>query len=123
VTDFAHPVEREFAKILDAHGVLWQYEPRTFVLARHPDGSVAEAMTPDFYLPELDLFLETTVMRQCLTHRKNRKVRKLRELHGVDVQVLYRRDILRLARRWSFSQLERAAENGSTDGLRNRARR
>lgn len=110
MTPFAHPVEREFARILDAHGVLWEYEPRTFVLERRADGSVAEAVTPDFYLPELDLFIETTVMRQCLTHRKNRKVRRLRELHGVDVQVLYRRDILRLARRWSFSRLERAAQ-------------
>jgi hypothetical protein len=26
------------------------------------------------------------------------------------VQLLYRRDILRLARRWSFSRLERAAQ-------------
>jgi len=109
VTDFAHPVEREFARILDAHGVQWEYEPRTFVLRRHADGSVAEAITPDFYLPELDLFIETTVMRQRLTHRKNRKVRLLREIHGVNVHVFYRRDILRLARRWSFRRLEEAA--------------
>ena len=29
---FAHPVERAFAKLLDKHGVPWEYEPQTFVL-------------------------------------------------------------------------------------------
>lgn len=105
---FAHPVEREFARILDEHGVPWEYEPRTFVLERHPDGTISEAFTPDFYLPEQDVFVETTVMKQRLTNRKNRKVRKLRE-RGVIVAVLYRRDILRLARRWGLRRLERAA--------------
>jgi hypoxanthine phosphoribosyltransferase len=105
---FAHPVEREFARLLDEHGVPWEYEPRTFVLERNPDGSVHEAFTPDFYLPDQDLFIETTVMRQRLTNRKNRKVRKVRERHGVMVEVLYRRDILRLASRWQLSRLERA---------------
>ncbi len=105
---FAHPVEREFARILDAHGIPWQYEPRTFVLERHADGSVREAFTPDFYLPDQELFIETTVMRQCLTSRKNRKVRKLRERYGVIVEVFYRRDLLRLATRWQLLQLERA---------------
>jgi hypoxanthine phosphoribosyltransferase len=106
--DFAHPVERELARLLDAHGIAWEYEPRTFVLERHPDGSVREAFTPDFYLPDQDVFVETTVMRQRLTSRKNRKVRKLRE-RGVLVAVLYRRDILALARRWGWRRLERAA--------------
>jgi hypothetical protein len=109
---FAHPVEREFARILDDHGVPWQYEPRTFVLERNPDGSVSEAFTPDFYLPDQDLFIETTVMRQSLTSRKNRKVRKLRERYGVMVEVLYKRDLLRLAARWELQKLEQAV-NGS----------
>jgi hypothetical protein len=49
---FAHPAERELARVFDEHGIRWEYEPRTFVLSRNPDGSVREAFTPDFYLPE-----------------------------------------------------------------------
>ena len=75
---FANPVELEYAKILDWYGVPWLYEPTTFVLARDAEGRVTEAFTPDFYLPEQDLYLEVTVMKQSLVTRKNRKLRKLR---------------------------------------------
>ena len=105
---FAHPVERAFAKLLDKHGVPWEYEPKTFVLERNEDGSVHEALTPDFYLPDQDCFIETTVARQCLTTKKRRKVRKVRERHGVMIQVLDRRDLLALADRWRLRGLERA---------------
>jgi hypothetical protein len=95
---FAHPVERELAAIFDEHGIPWEYEPRTFVLERDAHGNVTEAFTPDFYLPEQDMYVECTTMQQRLTSRKNRKVRKLRE-QGVLVTVLYRRDFERLRER------------------------
>jgi hypoxanthine phosphoribosyltransferase len=100
--DFAHPVERELARIFDELSIPWEYEPTTFVLERHADGRVAEAFTPDFYLPEQDMYVEVTTMRQKLTHRKNRKLRKLRE-QGVLVTVLYRRDFQRLRERHGFA--------------------
>jgi hypothetical protein len=106
---FAHPVERELARLYDAHGIAWEFEPHTFVLERDPDGTVREAFTPDFYLPDLDLYVECTVMRQCLTGAKCRKMRKVRERKGVSVEILFRRDFVRLARRWRFPELERAA--------------
>lgn len=93
---FAHQVERELARLFDEIGIVWEYEPTTFVLERHTDGSVASAFTPDFYLPEQDMYVECTTMRQKLTSRKNRKLRKLRE-QGVLVTVLYRRDFERLS--------------------------
>jgi hypoxanthine phosphoribosyltransferase len=100
---FAHEVELECAKILDYHGVPWDYEPRTFVLERDEQGRVTEAFTPDFYLPEQDLYLEITVMKQSLVTRKNRKLRKLRQLHpGLRVKLFYRRDIERLAQRYGL---------------------
>ena len=98
---FAHPVERELARIFDEVGIPWQYEPTTFVLERDEDGTVLEAFTPDFFLPEQDMYLECTTMRQKLTNRKNRKLRKLSE-QGVLVTVLYRRDFERLRRRHGF---------------------
>ena len=76
---FANEAEFECAKILDYYGIPWDYEPTTFVLEEDEDGRVLEAFTPDFYLPEQDLYLEVTVMKQSLVTRKNRKLRKLRE--------------------------------------------
>ncbi|HET7590093.1 MAG TPA: hypothetical protein VFK14_07925 [Solirubrobacterales bacterium] len=93
----------EYAKILDYHGVPWLYEPRTFVLEQDEDGRVLEAFTPDFYLPEQDLFVEVTVMKQSLVTRKNRKLRKLRQLYPeVRVKLFYKRDLERLAQRYGL---------------------
>ena len=108
---FAHPVEAELAQLFDAHGINWEYEPRTFVLARDEDGGVLEAFTPDFYLPDLDLYVECTVMRQSLTSRKRRKVRRARERAGVQVEILFRRDFVRLAERWQLERLASAVED------------
>jgi hypoxanthine phosphoribosyltransferase len=98
---FAHRVELECAQILDYYSVPWLYEPTTFVLARDAEGRVTEAFAPDFYLPEQDLYVEITVMKQSLVTRKHRKLRKLRVLHPeIRVKLLYRRDIARLAERF-----------------------
>lgn len=98
---FQNDVERECAKILDYYGVQWEYEPHTFVLEEGEDGRIAEAFTPDFFLPEQNLYLEITVMKQRLVTRKNRKLRKLRERYpDVRVKLFYKRDIERLAQRY-----------------------
>src|SRR3954463_15327248 len=98
---FAHDAELEYAKILDYHGVPWLYEPRTFVLEEDEGGRVVEAFKPDFYLPEQDLYVEVTVMKQSLVTRKNRKLRKLRERYPeVRIKLFYKRDIERLAERY-----------------------
>ena len=100
---FANRYELECAKLLDFYGVPWDYEPNTFVLEEDEDGRVAEAFTPDFYLPEEDLYLEVTVMKQSLVTRKNRKLRKLRARYPeVKVKVFYKRDIARLAERFKL---------------------
>ena len=98
---FVNEAELEYAKILDYYAVPWMYEPHTFVLERDGDGRVIEAFTPDFYLPEQDLYLEVTVMKQSLVTRKNRKLRKLRRLHPeIRIKLFYKRDIERLAQRY-----------------------
>jgi hypoxanthine phosphoribosyltransferase len=98
---FANRSEVECAKILDYYGVPWDYEPRTFVLEQDAEGRVVSAFTPDFYLPEQDLFIEVTVMKQSLVTRKNRKLRELQRLYpGVKVKLFYRRDIESLAQRY-----------------------
>jgi hypoxanthine phosphoribosyltransferase len=95
---FASAAELECAKVLDYYGVPWEYEPRTFVLEEDADGRVTEAFAPDFYLPEQDLYVEITVMKQSLVTRKNRKLRKLRARYPhVRIKLFYRRDLERLA--------------------------
>jgi hypothetical protein len=97
---FANRAELECAKVLDFYGVPWDYEPRTFVLEQDEEGRTTEAFTPDFYLPEQDLYLEVTVMKQSLVTRKNRKLRKLRErFPEVNAKLFYKRDLERLAAR------------------------
>jgi hypoxanthine phosphoribosyltransferase len=97
---FVNGAERECAAILDWYGIPWDYEPRSFVLERDAEGRVTSAFTPDFYLPEQDLYIEVTVMKQSLVTRKNRKLRELRRLYPeIRVKLFYRRDIVRLAQR------------------------
>jgi hypoxanthine phosphoribosyltransferase len=98
---FANDVELECAKLLDYYGIPWAYEPHTFVLEEDEEGRVIEAFRPDFFLPEQNLYLELTVMKQSLVTRKNRKLRKLRERYPhVNAKLFYRRDIERLAQRY-----------------------
>jgi hypoxanthine phosphoribosyltransferase len=98
---FANRAELECAKVLDYYGVPWEYEPTTFVLEEAEDGRVVEAFTPDFHLPEQDLYLEITMMKQSLVTRKNRKLRKFRERYpGVRIKLFYKRDVERLAQRY-----------------------
>jgi hypoxanthine phosphoribosyltransferase len=98
---FVNDAERECARILDWYGIPWEYEPRSFVLQRGDDGRITSAFTPDFYLPDQDLYIEVTVMKQSLVTRKNRKLRELRRLYPeVNVKLFYRRDIERLAQRY-----------------------
>ena len=90
---FAHPSEEEFAGILDFYQLSWEYEPRSFPLRRDAEGRVTESFTPDFYLPELDLYIELTTLKQSLVTRKNRKLRRLRELYPeIKIKLLYNRD-------------------------------
>ena len=92
-TPFAHASEAEMARILDFYAVRWEYEPHTFPILWSLDGVVVESFAPDFYLPDLDLYLEMTTLRQRLVRKKNRKLRRLRELYpGVNIKLFYARD-------------------------------
>ncbi len=107
---FAHPSEAEFARILDFYRIAWQYEPHTFTLRWHPDGSPAERFTPDFYLPELDLYVELTTLRQSLVTRKNRKMRRLKGLYpDIKIKLLYGRDYRSLLFKYGLQPRETAA--------------
>ncbi len=105
---FAHTSEVEFARILDFYGIRWQYEPATFPLRWDAEGRPAESFSPDFYLPDLDLYIELTTLRQSLVTRKNRKVRRLRELYPhVRLKIFYGRDFRSLLAKYGLSPAPR----------------
>lgn len=90
---FAHDSEAELARVLDFYQVSWRYEPDVFPISWSPAGAVIESFAPDFYLPELELYVELTTLRQALVRKKNRKLRLLRQLYPeVRVKLLYARD-------------------------------
>jgi hypothetical protein len=94
---FAHPIEESFTRILDFYGIAWEYEPRAFPLQWDDDNNVLEAFTPDFYLPQQDLYVELTTLRPKLNNFKNRRIRRAKELYPeVTIKLLNRRDLHKL---------------------------
>jgi cytidylate kinase len=106
---FAHHSEQIFANLLDFYRIAWEYEPRNFPVQWDAEGRISESFTPDFYLPEFDLYIELTTMKQSLVTRKNRKIRLLRELYPhLNVQVFYQKDFENLI--FKYGLTERTAQ-------------
>lgn len=103
---FGHPSEEMFANLLDFYRIQWEYEPRSFPLQWDKDGRVTEAFTPDFYLPELDFYVEVTTMKQSLVTRKNRKVKLLRAIYPhINIQVFYQKDFQELVFKYGLKMV------------------
>jgi hypothetical protein len=112
---FAHASEGEMARILDFYQVRWEYEPHTFPIVWNLDGAVVESFSPDFWLPDLDLYLEMTTLRQKLVRKKNRKLRRVLELYpDLRVKLFYARDFRALMLK--FGKLALADELSGTSG-------
>ncbi|HZA82885.1 MAG TPA: hypothetical protein VFC13_15675 [Actinomycetes bacterium] len=115
---FAHNSERQFARLLDFYRVEWEYEPTAFPIEWDAAGHAVQHFRPDFYLPRFDLYIEITTLNQRLVTKKNRKVRRLRELYpDVHIKVLYQRDYLSLLAKYGLEppsqMLDPAAEGGA----------
>ena len=95
--DFAHNSERQFAKLLDFYQIDWMYEPTTFDIEWDRQGKATQRFSPDFYLPQFDVYIEITTLNQKLVTKKNRKIRRLTALYpDVSCKILYQRDYLNL---------------------------
>jgi hypoxanthine phosphoribosyltransferase len=114
--NFANASEAEFARILDFYHIVWQYEPRAFAIAWDEAGNITSSFTPDFYLPEHNLYIELTTLRQPLVTRKNRKIRRLRELYPeVTLKVFYGADYRKLLEKFAGSGAWQEAIEGNDD--------
>jgi len=110
---FAHQSERVAAEILDFYQVKWLYEPKTFPLEWDGKGNVIVSFTPDFYLVDFDFYIELTTMSQKLVTKKNRKVRRLKELYpDVRVRIFYQKDFRRLLARFGIASVPVAHRKG-----------
>lgn len=90
---FVNESEQIFANLLDFYRIAWEYEPRSFPIQWDQNGKPLESFTPDFYLPELDLYVEITTMKQAHVTKKNRKVKLLKTIYPrLNIQVFYQRD-------------------------------
>jgi hypothetical protein len=102
---FIHPIEQAFARILDFYGVEWEYEPRTFALEYDQDGNITEAFKPDFYLPQQNLYVELTTLRPKLTVRKNRKLKRVKELYpDINIKLFKRRELRNMMLRFGMAE-------------------
>jgi hypothetical protein len=110
---FANESEAEFARILSFYHIEWQYEPRAFAIEWNDAGQATAFFTPDFYLPQHDLYIELTTLRQPLVTRKNRKIRRLRELYPeINLKVLYAADYRKLIEKFAGSGAWQPEGNG-----------
>lgn len=112
---FVHPAEEMFARILDFYGIEWLYEPRTFPLKWDANNAVTEAFTPDFYLPQQDVYIELTTLRPRLSTHKNRKMRRMKELYPeVTIKMLKRREMRALMVKYGlYSEAEKIQGTGA----------
>ncbi|MDD5602664.1 MAG: cytidylate kinase family protein [Eubacteriales bacterium] len=106
---FKHPAETEFAGILDMYGIKWVYEPKTFPVSWDAEGNVTLAISPDFYLPSFDTYIEITTMDQKYVTTKNKKIKRLRELYpGININIVYKKDFASLVSRFGIKILDNA---------------
>ena len=100
---FVNEVELECAKMLDFYGIPWEYEPTSFDIDFDKEGRVLQRFTPDFFLPEFELYIEITTLNQKLVTKKNRKVRRLRERYPeITCKIFYQRDYLSLVTKYGL---------------------
>ena len=100
---FAHRSEERVARLLDYYHLKWAYEPRSFAIEWDEEGKPKRYFTPDFYLPEYDLYIEVTVMRQKLITKKHGKIRRLRELYPeINIMLLNVNDLKNLMQKYDL---------------------
>jgi hypothetical protein len=110
---FAHASERVAAEILDYYQVRWLYEPRSFPIEWDGAGRPIAYFSPDFYLPEFDLYIELTTMSQKLVTKKNRKVKRLKELYPeVNIKIFYQKDFRALLARFGIASVPQEHARG-----------
>ena len=81
------------------------YEPTAFAIEWNDGGDPVSFFRPDFYLPDDDVYIEITTMSQKLVTKKNRKIRRLREVRpDIRCKIFYQRDYLHLLVKYGLEE-------------------
>lgn len=99
---YAHEYEKKFAEILDTFDIEYEYEPKTFVIHSNGNGEIKKGFTPDFYLPEWNIYVEITSMHGNSCNKKNRKIEAIKNLYDVDAVLLKKPKINKIF--WKFKK-------------------
>lgn len=104
--NFANKSEEEFAKLLTFYQIKWEYEPRTFPLEWDSEGQIIESFTPDFYLPDFDLYIELTLQKPRVMSEKIKKIKKLKELYPhIKIKLLYGKEYEKLLAKYGIMRI------------------
>ena len=109
MNNYAHEYEEQFAEILETLNIEYEYEPKTFVIHSNGNGEIKKGFTPDFYLPELDLYVEVTSMHGNSCNKKNRKIVAIKEIYDADAILLKKPKINKIF--WKFRKGYLTKEN------------
>lgn len=96
---FAHELEKEFSNLLNKFKVAHLYEPKTFGITYDEQGNIRRGFTPDFYIPELDLYIEITSMNGSSCGKKRKKIEQVWKLYGVKVVLFQKADVTALVKK------------------------
>ena len=79
--------ELSYAKYLDKHQIVWEYEPKAFDL-----GNIT--YRPDFYLPEIDEYIE---IKGWFTEPAKRKIQLFRDSYpDIKLKLLRKKDLINM---------------------------
>jgi hypothetical protein len=109
VNGYAHEYEEQFAAILDTLEIEYEYEPTTFVIKANAAGEIKTGFTPDFFLPEFNIYVEITAMHGNNCNKKNGKIRAIKELYDIDAILLKKPKINKVF--WKFRKGYLTKEN------------
>ena len=87
---FAHISEYNFSELLTLYNISWIYEPTSFPLKWGSSGNISMMFTPDFYLPDHNLYIEITTMEQKHVTKKNKKIKLAKKLYPqLNFKIIY----------------------------------
>ena len=70
---FRSRIEARYAVFLDYLGILWKYEPEGYIIEESEFtqwfGHEGDAYLPDFFLPELNIYLEIKIEKEIIKKR------------------------------------------------------
>ncbi len=107
MTRYAHELEKDFADILDSFGIKYEYEPRTFVIQEDENGQPKRGFTPDFFLPEFNVYVEITSMNGSHCNKKRRKIEAIEKLYGVKTILFKKPEINELVENFTSGALDK----------------